>query len=273
VALATFAGFPDLFDDDRLLLGPLAALGVDATPARWDDPEVSWSSYDLVVVRSTWDYTLRREAFLQWAAAVPRLLNPYDVLAWNTDKRYLGQLAAAGVPVVPTTFLAPGEQYDVPSYEHVVKPTVSAAARDTRRFGAGEDSSAHAVALLRADRTVMVQPYQAAVDEAGETALLFFAGEHSHGVRKGPVLVPTLSNPHDVEITLRRASAAELEVAAAALAAVPWPEPLLYARVDLVPGADGSPLLMELELTEPCLFLNQSAGAAQLLAAAVRSRL
>lgn len=271
VALATFAGLPELYRDDRLALEPLAGLGVDVEPVVWDDRAADWASYDLVVVRSTWDYTLRREEFLDWAASVPRLLNPVDVLVWNTDKRYLAELAATGVPVVPTIFVAPGEAYDVPAYEHVVKPTVSAGARDTRRFTAGEDSAAHATALLEAGRTVMVQPYQSSVDEAGETAVLSFLGEHSHAARKAPVLVPGLGDPNAVAITPREATGAELAVAQAALAVVPWPEPLLYARVDVVPGPDGAPLLMELEVTEPSLFLGQADGAAERFAAAVRA--
>lgn len=273
MALATFRGLPDLCEDDRLLLGPLSELGLAAEPAVWDDPAVDWAAYDLVVVRSTWDYTWRRDAFLDWAASVPALLNPVEVLVWNTDKRYLAQLASAGIPVVPTTFVAPGEAYEPPAYEHVVKPTISAGSRDTARFSAGEDSRAHAQALLAAGRTVMVQPYQAAVDTAGETAVLSFAGVHSHAARKGPVLVPELTDPHAVSITPTEATAAQLGVAAAALAVLPWPDPLLYARVDVVAGPDGSPLLMELEVTEPSLFLGTWPGAAGRLAAAIAAHL
>ena len=270
VALATSSALPDLWDDDAALPGALAALGVDAVPAVWDDAAVDWASYDLVVVRSTWDYTWRREEFLAWADAVPRLANPAAVLRWNTDKRYLGELAAAGVPVVPTTYVAPGEAHVVPAHEHVVKPTVSAGARDTARFAAGEDSTAHAAALLAAGRTVMVQPYQAAVDEAGETSLLAFLGELGHAARKAPVLVPTLADSLAVEVTPREPSPAELAVARQVLAALPFDAPLLYARVDLVPGPDG-PLLLELEVTEPCLFLQQAPGATERFAAAVVS--
>lgn len=272
VALATSTAYPGLYDDDRLALGPLAGAGIDASPVVWDSG-ADWAAYDLVVVRSTWDYTLRREEFLDWASRVPRLANPVEVLAWNTDKRYLAGLAAAGVPVVPTSFVAPGEAYEPPSYEHVVKPTVSAGARDTRRFAAGESSQVHAAALLEAGRTVMVQPYQAAVDEAGETAVLSFLGRHSHAARKAPVLVPSLTDPDEVAISPRVASEAELAVAQAALACVPSSAPLLYARVDVVPGPDGEPRLMELEVTEPCLFLEHAPGAAERFAAAVRSLL
>ena len=272
VALATCARKRDLDEDGPALLAALAELGVDAVPAVWDDPAQQWASYDLVVVRSTWDYTLRRAEFLDWAAGVPRLANPADVLVWNTDKRYLAELAAAGVPVVPTAFVAPGEAFEVPAYEHVVKPTVSAGARDTVRVAAGESSEAHAAALLGAGRDVMVQPYQSAVDEAGETAVLYFLGEHSHAARKAPVLARGSGHPDDVAITPATATGEQLAVAAAALAAVPFPGPLLYARVDLVPGADGGPVLMELELVEPSLFLGRSPGAVERFAAAVRAR-
>ena len=269
MALATSARHPALHEAERLVLGPLAGAGVDAEPQVWDDAGVDWSSYDLVVVRSTWDYTLRREEFLAWAEAVPRLANPAPVLRWNTDKRYLAELAAVGLPVVPTVFVAPGEAYEPPAYEHVVKPTVSAGARDTRRFAAGQDSSAHAEGLLAAGRSVMVQPYQAAIDDAGETAVLSFLGRHSHAARKAPVLAPDLADPDEVAITPAQATAAELEVAQAVLAAVPWSAPLLYARVDLVPGPAGSPVLMELELTEPSLFLADAPVAAERFAAAI----
>lgn len=270
VALATDAAHPDLFEDDAGLVPALAGLGVPAEPVAWDSG-ADWASYELVVVRSTWDYTRRHAEFLAWAASVPRLANPARVLAWNTDKRYLGELAAAGVPVVPTVFVAPGEVFAPPAYEHVVKPTVSAGARDTRRFAAAEDSTPHAQALLRAGRHVMVQPYAAAVDDAGETAVLVFDGAVSHSARKAPVLVPSLDDPDHVGITARTAAGPELAVARQVLDALPFGE-LLYARVDLVPGPDG-PVLMELELTEPCLFLRQDPGATDRFAAAIAEAL
>jgi hypothetical protein len=267
VALATCAELPELDEDGGLLLAALAAAGVSAEPAVWDDERVRWDAYDLVVVRSTWDYTGRREEFLAWASAVPRLANPADVLAWNTDKSYLAGLAVAGVPVVPTTFVAPGEPFEVPAYEHVVKPTVSAGARDTERFSAGEDSCSHAQALLEGGRSVMVQPYQAAVDTVGETALLWFGGVLSHAARKAAVLDggPT----REAVVTPAEASDAQVDVARQVLAAVPFPAPLLYARVDLVPDDHGAPVLLELEVPEPSLFLGRSAGAADRFAAAV----
>jgi hypothetical protein len=231
-----------------------------------------------VVLRDTWDYTDRVEEFLAWAGALPRLLNPAGVVAWSSDKRYLRDLAAAGVPVVPTTWLEPGDAFERPLHEHVVKPTVSAGARDTGRYGPQDDSAAHVRRLLDAGRAVMVQPYLSGVDDAGETAVVHIDGAFSHAARKAAVLTAVgveapLDAPDAVEITARDASAAELAVAAAALEAVPYDRPLLYARVDLVPGPGGDPVVIELELVEPSLFLSTAPGAADRLAAAVVGRL
>ena len=273
VALATCAELPDLYADDALLLPALEAAGVDAAPAVWDDPAVDWASFDLVVVRSTWDYVPRRAEYLRWARSVPRLANPAEVLAWSTDKSYLRELEAAGVPVVPTSWLDPGDPYSPPDGEHVVKPAVSANAADTARYAPGEDSRAHVAGLLAAGRQVMVQPYLAAVDVHGETAVVHLGGRCSHAARKAPVLVPDLGDPEDVEITAREPSGRELEVAEAALAALPFEAPLLYTRVDLVPGPDGDPVVIEVELAEPSLFLGTSPGAAERFADAVVERL
>jgi glutathione synthase/RimK-type ligase-like ATP-grasp enzyme len=271
VALATCASLPGLHEDDRPLLPALAARGVDAAVAAWDDPSVDWAGFDLVVVRSTWDYVGRHAEWLAWARGVPRLANPAEVLAWSTDKTYLRHLERAGVPVVPTTWVAPGEAYAPPAGEHVVKPTVSAGAADTARYAPGEDSSPHVRRLQEQGRTAMVQPYLAAVDEVGETALLFVDGVLSHAARKAPVLVPDLDDPEDVEITSRVPSEAEVAVAERALAALPFDEPQLYARVDLLPSA-GGPMVVEVELAEPSLFLTTADGAAERLADAVVRR-
>ena len=189
-ALATCARLPEGSDDARMLTAALTGLGVAADIAVWDDPDVAWSRYDLVVVRSTWDYTDRRDEFLAWAESLPRVLNPADVLRWNTDKRYLRDLEAADVPVVPTRWDPDGIPADWPEY--VLKPSVSSGSRDTARWGPGEEDAAraHLRALRDAGRTVMLQPYLEAVDTAGETALVFLGGEYSHAGRKARVLNP-----------------------------------------------------------------------------------
>ena len=301
VGLATCAGFPDLDDDDRLLLPELASRGISGVPVVWDDPDVDWAALSLVVLRNTWDYAERRAEFLDWlgrVASVTDLLNPRDVVVWNTDKRYLRDLADAGLPVVDTLFLEPpasGSPEDLDAMvsgwappagaaEFVVKPAVSAGSRDTVRYLTGESldaARAHLRRLLGDGRVVMVQPYLDAVDTVGETALLFVDGEFSHAIRKGPLLqepgvqASTVAGLFVAEqIDPRQASAAEREIAERVLAAVPGgADRLLYARVDLIPGSDGRPRLLELELTEPSLFLAHGGSAAERLAAAIDMRL
>ncbi len=272
VALATAAQLPDLDEDGAALLEALDAEGVQAAPVKWDSG-ADWAAYDLVVVRSTWDYDRRREQFLAWAASVPRLANPADVLAWNTDKTYLQALASAGVPVVETTWLVPGDVFTPPAGPYVVKPTVSAGARDTAAYDGGADATAHVQRLLAAGRPVMLQPYLPQVDVLGETSVLCFEGEVSHAASKSALLQVGAGVRNDIDsrafVTPAEPTRAQVDLAKAALAVVG--QPLLYARVDLVPGPDG-PLLLELELTEPSLFLRHAQGATARFAAAVRRR-
>ncbi|MFU8875619.1 ATP-grasp domain-containing protein [Micromonospora sp. SL4-19] len=263
--------------------------GVAVEAAIWDDPAVDWSRYDLVVLRSPWDYALRRDEFVAWAQTVPRLVNPADVVRWNTDKRYLGELSAAGVPTVPTVWVEPGEPWQPPadSGEYVIKPAVSAGSQDTGRYDLADPehrelAAKHVRRLSDAGRVTMVQPYLSAVDTAGETALLFLTGPDglafSHAIRKGPMLTgPDLGVAElykEERIDARAALPDQLAVAQQALAAVPGgPDRLLYARVDLIPGPDGAPVLVELELTEPSLFIGYADAAPDRLAAAITTHL
>jgi len=283
VALVTCAELPDADPDERLVIEPLAARGIRADVAVWDDPSVDWSAYDLVIVRSAWDYAARRADFLAWAASVPRLANAASILAWNTDKTYLRDLSRAGLPVIETMWLAPDSTVTLPtSGPHVVKPAISAGSRDTTRYDLGSPeqralAAGHATSLLAAGRTVMVQPYLKAVDTAGETALVYFDGVFSHAIRKGPMLdgsaEPAENGLYTSErIEPREPTDAEFAVAARVLTEVPF-GPLLYARVDLIPNAEGAPTLLELELTEPSLFLGWSTGAPDRFADAIVSTL
>jgi hypothetical protein len=284
VALVTCRDLPDLDPDDRLLLAPLRAAGVAVDPVAWDDPATDWATYDLAVLRSAWDYAPRRDEFVAWARGVPALANPAEVVAWNTDKRYLRDLADAGVPVVPTTWVAPGDEgWSADGTELVVKPTVGAGSLGAGRYRVrdpreSELFGAHLSRLLAAGRTAMIQPYLRAVDTAGETALLYVAGRdglaYSHAVRKGPMLTgpeAAVAGLYKEEsITARTPSAAELAVGERALAAIPGgTDRLLYARVDLIPDDDGTVVLLELELTEPSMFLAHADGAAERFAAAI----
>lgn len=251
-----------------MLIEALAARGIEAVPAVWDDGAVDWSQFELVVVRSTWDYPARLDDFLAWADSVPRVLNSPDVLRWNTDKAYLATLATE---TVPTSFLEPGAPFVTPDVPFVVKPSVGAGSIGAARYDAADErASEHVDRLHAAGKTVMVQPYLVAVDHEEELALHYVGGEFSHAVRKAAML-PRGANPGEglfVEerISATEPSAAELTLAEKTLAALPFDRSeLLYARVDLLPG----PVVLEVELTEPSLYLGYAEGAAERFAAAI----
>jgi hypothetical protein len=272
IAIVTARAAVGTDEDEPLLLAALTAAGASADVVEWDDEHTDWASYDLAVVRSTWDYALKRDEFLAWArsaATVTRLRNEPDVLTWNTDKTYLSELAAAGIDIVPTAAFRPGDVAQLPDDgEFVVKPAVSAGSIDTARYVRGEHGRAlrHVRRLWDAGRTVLVQPYQASVDERGETALLFVDGRFSHAARKDALLrAGTDHAAADGELFAAESmsatvpTVAERALADAALDAAPFDRTsLLYARVDLVAGKDGAPLLLELELAEPSMFLAQA---------------
>lgn len=241
----------------------------------WDAGGIDWAAYDAVVVRSTWDYQIRRGEFLRWAAGVPTLLNPLEVLIWNTDKRYLAELAGEGIAVIETTFVEPGSAPALPGEgEIVVKPSVSAGSKDTARFAldagsAERDRAERLIADIHSGgRTAMVQPYLGAVDKSGETALVYIGGQFSHAVRKGPLLRPGEGPTEGFfaaeTIAPREPTEPERALGKRVLGSVETRfGPLLYARVDLVPGEDGQPVVLEVELTEPSLFFGHGEGAVQ----------
>jgi glutathione synthase/RimK-type ligase-like ATP-grasp enzyme len=259
----------------------LRGAGLEVDLVRWDDAAVDWAGYGLAVVRSCWDYAWRLEEFLGWAGSVPRLRNPAAVLRWNVDKTYLRELQRAGLPVVPTVW-DPADAAALPdAREWVVKPSISAGSRDTARWSSADDALAHAASLTAAGRTAMLQPYLASVDDLGETAMLFIGGAFSHAVRKGPLLqrgegVRSDRNSRG-DLTPAVPTPAQRDLAQAVFEVVPGLVGVdalpLYARIDLVQDADGRPVVLELELTEPSLFLPQADGAAATLVRAVEAEL
>jgi hypothetical protein len=286
IALASSASDAD-DPEITLLQAALAAQGHDATVAVWDDEAVDWHAYALTIVRSTWDYTDRHDEFVTWARRVPRLRNRAEVIAWNTHKTYLRDLALADCPVIPTawdvtdtvTLLTHAEAWGVPidGTEWVVKPAVSAGSRDTARWSDVDAALEHSRSLVEAGRTTMLQPYVDAVDAEGETAVLFAGGDFSHAVVKGAMLSRGEGARNDRDsrerITPTTVTDLQLEVARTALRAAGQALggglDLLYARVDLVTAPDGKPIVLELELTEPSLFLNFVDGAAERFATAI----
>ncbi len=267
------------------------AAGFDLDHVVWSDPDAPWSAYDLVVVRSTWDYLDHLEAFDAWLGrmgALGTLRNPASVVRWNLDKRYLLDLAESGVPVIPTRVC--DDAAEVASAldataevagQVVVKPVVSAGSQSTGRFASGDPAAAVlADRILAGGTAVLVQPAVASVATGGEVATLVFGGTVSHSVRKAPVLalggglVGGTYTERVVPEELTPGRRAVVEATSAAVARLVADqfgvhEPLLYARIDLVALDDGSDGVLEVELAEPTFFLDAVPGAAARFAAVV----
>jgi hypothetical protein len=281
IALATYAQLPGLNTDDGLLIPALRALGFAASPAVWDAPDVCWDEFAAVVVRSCWDYHRRLPEFRAWIAGLERarvaLCNPPELLRWNSHKSYLRDLAAAGVPVVPTQWLVGGGG-DRPGLaallsargwrDAVVKPAVSASAFGTWRTSpriADADQSRLDALLDRGD--VLLQPFVPEVHDPGEWSLVFFGRRFSHAVLKRPA-----GDDYRVQWefggTASAAAPPQRLIADAERVLGAVPGNVTYARVDGV-ERDGRLVLMELELIEPHLFLALDPGAAARLARAI----
>ncbi|WP_296667896.1 hypothetical protein [Demequina sp.] len=283
IAIVTTRELPVPDADEELLLPHLP----EAALVCWDDPAVDWAAFEVAILRSTWNYHDHLDAFLEWChrtSQVTRLLNPAATVEWNTDKRYLADLAAAGIPVVPTTFVAPGQEVPhdavVALDGHlVVKPSVGAGSNGARLFdGDAAGARDHVAALHASGKVAMLQPYLADVDTAGETALIYLGGRFSHAARKAAILSRDMSWETglyaDEKVAGTQPTAAERELADRIVASLPdlgHPD-ALYVRVDLLPTA-GGPVVLELELTEPSLFLALGEGAAERAAEAFRALL
>ena len=292
IALISAAVARGLDEDLAPLRAALEQRGHRVEVADWDDAGVDWARYALGVLRSTWDYSTRLGEFIAWlerAGALTRLCNPPALVRWNVDKHYLADLGGAGIPIVPSTFAEPAVAgranpsaddtlrrflLGLETAELVVKPAVGAGSRDAQRYGCEETGAIrdHMERLLRARRSVLLQPYLERVDEQGETALIHFEGRYSHAIRKGPLLrrglAPTRALFAAEQISGREPQPAERALAERVLAAIPGGHPL-YARVDLIAAADGTPRLLELELAEPSLFFAHSPDGAGALAEAI----
>jgi hypothetical protein len=282
VALVTYRGLPELDPDDRPLAAALRAQGLAVAIVAWDDDAFDWASARLVFLRNPLDYFHRLDEFLAWAERVSRLtalVNPLAALRWNLHKGYLVELAERGAPVVPTLLVARGERCDVAREietrgwrDFVLKPAVSADSWETHRLGADQLDLAQAhVDRLLPERDLLLQPFLDTVEAYGERCLIHVDGVYSHAVRKN-ALTQGGRWAGLPEGTPVEADADERAAAARVLAACPLGD-LLYARVDLVRDAAGRPLLLELELVEPTLFVADQPAGLERLVAAIRRRL
>jgi glutathione synthase/RimK-type ligase-like ATP-grasp enzyme len=262
----------NLRDEVEAELSPLVAAfarrSVTVRVAGWDDPSFDWSRCGLAVLRATWNYHRQVDAFLSWAARVPRLFNPPAVVKWNARKTYLKDLAQRGVPTVPTEWIdrpvALTEVLERRGWsEAVLKPTVSGGSFRTLRFRDPREAQPLLEEILT-ESPAMLQPYLPSVETSRERSLVFFDGELSHVVKRHPPLSTGLHGGVAVE--------AEPDERALAAKAVDGLGPLLYARVDVARDENGRPCLMELELIEPSFFLETCPEAADLFAAAVLTK-
>jgi hypothetical protein len=291
ITVATFEGMPAEFGwEDRLLLEKLRERGADVSYLPWTDRDADWHSPDLVVARSPWDYALRHAEFIEWVRSVRAPLeNAPALIEWNSDKHYLGDLGDDGVPVVDTIYVHPGESAPAIDSEVVVKPTISAGARDTGRFGPASDAEGRALIERIGSRggTAMVQPFIPTVESSGETAVVTIAGEVSHVLRKAPVLradevAPVREDGLGVAermydpglVVAGRAERDEIELAGRTLAAIRRRFSItpLIARVDMLRDPGGRPVLLELEAIEPNLYFEHAPEAADRLADAIVAR-
>ena len=278
IAFVTYAAGPEPTASDQLAVAALRDRGVTVTAVPWNNPSADWPAFDAVVVRSTWDYWAHPDAFPAWIDARGQdgtaLWNPAPLLRWNLDKRYLRDLEAEGVPIVPTAWMEPGQSLRGILAERgwtraVVKPRVSGGGFDTWTCDAHPtaEQEAEAARLAASPRGAMVQPFVPEIADPGEWSLVFLGGRFSHAVLKRPC-------EGEFRVQEQRGGSSQPAIAprtlvdAAARVLEHVRHPWLYARVDGC-VVDGTLLLMELEMLEPSLFLEQHAAAPQRFADAI----
>ena len=288
IALVSGAEAREFDTDLPYLSRALGDRGIITEVVDWDNASVDWSRFSMAIIRSPWDYHRRYPEFLTWldaVSAVTTLQNPADIIRWNTNKEYLDELVDAKIGIVPTTFVRSVEDLvtitndGVLERDIVVKPTISAGSNNTERHEESPvKAAAHLGFLLDAGFIAMVQPYQRFIDERGETGMVYFNGQLSHSFRKGAILATGENIKNGLftveDIAPRTASAQERELGKAVMTFVKkkWGEYPLYARVDVVRGSAGVPVVMELELAEPSFFLQVDHEAPSRFASAVLAR-
>jgi glutathione synthase/RimK-type ligase-like ATP-grasp enzyme len=288
IALVSGAEAREFDTDLPYLSRALGDRGIITEIVDWDNASTDWSRYSMAIVRSPWDYHRRYPEFLAWldsVSAATTLQNSADIIRWNTNKEYLAELVEAQIGVIPTTFVRSAEDLVTITNEGmlerdiVVKPTISAGSNNTERHEESPvKAAAHLGFLLDAGFVAMVQPYQRFIDERGETGMVYFNGQLSHSFRKGAILATGENVKNGLftveEITPRTASGQERELGEAVMTFVKkkFGEYPLYARVDVVRGSAGVPVVMELELAEPSFFLQVDHEAPSRFASAVLAR-
>lgn len=273
IAFVTCSTKPDFASDDLPVVDMLRSKGVEVQPLPWDGESDQWNSFDLVVIRSCWNYHLHPEKFIQWLDQVEsqkvKLFNSAKTVRWNLHKGYLKELEQKGVPLPETIWLKKGKGANLSQLitgknweKAVVKPAISATAFNTflvSRAEANQQQLKFAEQLQRAD--TLIQKFMPEVQQEGEWSLIFFDKKFSHAVIKRPAAKDfRVQNDFGGTAELASPRPFVLEQALKILSLID--EPLLYTRVDGV-VSNNQFLLMELELIEPMLFLADGKDAAK----------
>ena len=265
LAFLSMDDLQDFFVYDELLLAPFAEHGYTVDTVSWHEADYDFSDYEAVIVRSPWDYQQYEAAFVACLKRIDQqscLLNSLPLMMWNLNKRYLKDLDAAGVPVLPTLWLSDFDEAAVSGAfsrfacdEVVIKPCVSANADDTFRLTRAAIQQQHEqLAACFKQRQCMVQPFVQSVTERGEVSLFYFGGELSHAILKRPQKGDfRVQEEHGGSLQAITPEPSMVHNAEAALQAMP--DDYLYARVDLLWFADDWRII-ELELIEPSLYFN-----------------
>lgn len=247
---------------------------VDYVP--WKACDVSWDQYQLVVIRSTWDYQDEPDAFLRVLEQIDessaRLENGLSVVRWNIKKTYLKDLQTRNIRIVPTCWLTDFDPSrvrelsdELGSEQLVIKPLIGASAIDTYQFSLDPESIRPIADVFRG-RPAMVQPFVRTIKTQGELSLFFFGGDYSHSVLKRPAKGDfRVQHEYGGRVEAITPDGDIVEFAQTAIRAIG--SDVLYARADIV-RLDQAPALMELELVEPALYFEYGPRAAAMFAEA-----
>lgn len=282
LALITWSGLPQGAESERLMLPYLAAANVETEIVDWRSCSCDFSRFDLIVLRSCWDYHLRVTEFIGWLQKVAQttpVLNPFDTVLWNHNKFYLREVEALGIEIVPTIFLSHAKALaaehapTIRSWQNVVvKPAISASAHNTRLMDGASWSAADEVVRIMKGPFLM-QQFIPEIQDQGEISFVYIDGEFSHAALKRPAAGDfRVQKEHGGSAELFHPSAELLGQANQIAAAVPQVRESLYCRIDVI-ARDSKLVLMELELIEPELFLGLAEGAAERFADAIIQRL
>lgn len=264
-AFLSIANTEGWFIDDDLVHEPLKDLRWEIVNLPWDDQNVDWNDFDVVVIRSPWDYQDRPDQFVEVLAKIEsssaRLLNSLEAVKWNINKNYLFELEKKGIELVPTLKREPLKEEEVSSFfdalktdEIVIKPIVGANADDTFRIKKSNQEDLKEIVKLFQNRECMIQPFMENIVKEGEFSLMYFNGRLSHSILKtvGEGDFRVQEEHGGGVLALKEVEPRLATTANKIMAALDFTP--LYARVDLVRNLENRFVLMELELIEPCLY-------------------